>query len=326
MTDPRLADLKPVYLIYGPEELLLTQAVERLKQRLAAVADLDYNLTVLDGDRTDGDSVITVCNTLPFMSERRLVIVRRADALPKDSLDVIARYAADPNPETVLVLVALKLAKNLRVYKAIDALGGVSEYKSPKKGEYAQRVLEFFAQRGKRIGLDAAEVLVRAVGYDLRHLSTEVDKVVAFAGDKETLSRRDVEHVVSTTAPPSVFDFTDALGARDVRAALRLLALLVDQGESVHGILALSVRHVRHMLSVHAIKARSPSGSPVGEIMREVGVANWQANKLLRQAGRYSGPELVDALRGAARTDAEMKTSRDARLVFERWIVDLCRD
>jgi len=324
MAAPDLSDLKPVYLIHGPEELLLDQAVERLKQRLSALADLDFNLDVFDGDSAQPEDVVAAANTLPFMSERRLVILRKADRMTADGLGVLADYTADPNPETTLVLVASKIARNLRVFKAVDALGGVAEYKAPAKRDYAHTVVTMFAEKGKTVGLDAAEVLVRAVGYDLRRLSVEIEKVISFTGDEITLSRDEIEQVMSTTAPTSVFDFLDALGSRDCRDAMRVLAALLDEGESVHGVHAMSVRHVRNLLSARALLERDEEGSATALISREVGVREWQARNLVTQARRFDSAELVDALLSAAESEAKMKTSRDPRLVFEIWVLGVC--
>jgi DNA polymerase III subunit delta len=324
MAAPDLSDLKPVYLIHGPEELLLDQAVERLKQRLSALADLDFNLDVFDGDSAQPEDVVAAANTLPFMSERRLVILRKADRMTADGLGVLADYAADPNPETTLVLVASKIARNLRVFKAVDALGGVAEYKAPPKRDYARTVVTMFAEKGKTVGLDAAEVLVRAVGYDLRRLSVEIEKVISFTGDEITLSRDEIEQVMSTTAPTSVFDFLDALGSRDCRDAMRVLTALLDEGESVHGVHAMSVRHVRNLLSARALLERDGEGSATALISREVGVREWQARNLVTQARRFDSAELVEALLSAAASEAKMKTSRDPRLVFEIWVLEVC--
>jgi DNA polymerase-3 subunit delta len=304
--------------------LLLDQAVERLKQRLSAVADLDFNLDIFDGDSATADAVIGAANTLPFMSDRRLVIVRKADRMSTADLGLLADYATDPNPETTLVLVATKIAKNMRVYKAIDALGGAAEYKAPTKREYPRTVVGMFAARERKIGIDAAEVLVRAIGYDLRRLSIEIDKVIAFSGDRQVLSRDDVEQVMSTTAPTSIFDFLDALGSRECRDALRLLAALLADGESVHGVHAMSLRHVRNLLSVRALQGRPGETMSSSAIAAQMGVQEWQTRNLIRQAGRFSTGELVDGLRSAAAGEADMKTSRDPRLVFERWVVSLC--
>jgi len=318
-----LSDLKPVYLIFGPEELLLQHALERLRKRLAQVADLDFNLDTFDGEKTDGSQIVAAANTLPFMSERRLVIVRDADKMATDELNVIAEYAANPNPETVLVLVAEKMAKNLKIYKAVDALGGVAEYKAPSKREYPHKVVEMFAARGKRVGADAAEVLVRAVGFDLRKLDTEVEKIAAFCGDETTLSRREIEEVMSTTAPASIFDFLDALGARDCRAALKTLSELLGDGESIYGIEAMALRHIRNLISVRSLMDRGEATRPEA-VAPVIKAAPWQAKNLMRQAQRFAEEELVAALRRLAPADAEMKTSRDPRLAFERWCVFVC--
>jgi len=318
-----LSDLKPVYLIFGPEELLLERALERLRARLGEVADLDFNLDTFDGDKALGSEVVAAANTLPFMSERRLVIVRDADRMSTDELNVIADYAADPNPETVLVLVAEKIAKNLRIYKAIQAHGGIAEYKAPAKRDYPRTVVAMFESRGRRVGLDAAEVLVRAVGYDLRKIDTEIDKVIAFSGSETTLSRQEIEEVVSTTAPASIFDFLDALGARDCREALRTLAELLGNGESIYGIEAMTARHMRNLVSVRSLLDRGEAVRPE-EVAPVIKAAPWQARNLMRQAQRFAESELIGALRGLAAADAVMKTSRDPRLAFERWCVSLC--
>ncbi len=259
------------------------------------------------------------------MSDRRLVIVRRADRMPLDGLHLLADYAGDPNPGTTLVLVATKMAKNLRVYKAVDALGGVAEYKPPARREYPRTVIGMFADRGKTVDLDAAEGLIQAVGYDLSRLAIETEKIVSYTGAaKTTLSRHDIDDVVSTTAPTSVFDFLDALGSRDARSALRMLEALLSQGESVHGIHAMSVRHIRKLISISALRARKEGVNSPGVVAREVGVPDWQVKRLDRQAGRFSAVELVYALDSAASTETRMKTSRDSRLAFERWILETC--
>jgi len=318
-----LSDIKPVYLIYGKEDLLLQQAVERLKRRFAETGDLDYNMKTFDGESADGYEIVSAANTLPFMSERLVVVVRKADKLKTADLNVIADYAADPNPATSLVLVAEKIAKNMRIYKAIDALDGVAEYKAPSKREYPKTVVEMFAEHGKRVGIEGAEVLVRAVGLDLRRIDVEIQKVVAFTGEETTLSRDDIEAVMSTTAPTSIFDFLDGLGDRDSRRALRLLSDLLGEGESIYGVEAMSARHVRILISVRALLSRD-SGTRYADIAKDVGAAPWQVKNYARQAEHFSEVELIAALRSLARTDRIMKTSREPRLAFERWILGVC--
>ena len=106
MASSDLSDLKPVYLIYGEQELLLDRAVRRLRDRLSEAADLDFNMETFDGAEVTAQEVVNAANTMPFMSDKRLVVVRDVDKMVADDLARLADYAKDPAPYTCLVLVA----------------------------------------------------------------------------------------------------------------------------------------------------------------------------------------------------------------------------
>ena len=315
-----LSDLKPVYLIYGSEQLLLDRGVRRLKDRLAKVADLDFNMEAFDGDGATADQVINAANTMPFLSDRRLVIVRGVDKMSAADQSALADYAKDPAPSTALVLVATKINRGSRLYKAVDALGGAREYPAPKRGEYPAEVTKLFAEHGKQITSDAARALVEAVGRDLRRLDSEIDKVVAYVGARDRVDAADIAALVTADAV-SVFEYLDALGARDLGSALRLLGMLLASGESVHGLLAMSVRHVRNLLGARALMDRH---TRVDEMAPALGMAPWQVRNVVDQAGNFTPSELSRALCGAAATEAELKSgAMDGAIVLERWVVSV---
>ena len=286
------------------------------------MADLSFNYESFEGESANVDDAIAAANTLPFASERRLVVVNHVDRMAKSAWDDLADYAADPSPTTVLVLTAAKFAKNLKLYKAVDNLGGVAEYAAPKKAEYPREVQSMFADRGKSASLDASETLVNAVGYDLRRLAAEVDKTVAYVGARPKVGREDVTQVVSTTAQTSVFELLEAFSDRDLRRSLGVLDRLIADGESIYGIQALALRQLRDLIVARSLADRGQGSAR--EIAGVVGRPDWQLRNLPRQARNFTIEELVDALRAAAETEAKMKTSRDPRLAFERWIVELC--
>ncbi len=318
----QLSEYKPVYLIVAEQDMLLNQAVDALKTSVAEVADLDFNLETFEGESFNADDVVAACNTLPFVSERRLVIVRGIDKLSKDASETLVRYAENPSPTTILALVGKKLAKNTRLYKIVDKLGGVIERKTPDAREFPRVVQDMFARAGKRVSLDGAEYLVNAVGRDMQRLSVEVGKTVSYVGDRTEVGLADVEEVASTTAKTSVFELGNALGNRDCGAALRLLNRLLGDGESVYGLHALALRQLRDLLSARALIDRGQDSQD--DLAKALGRPAWQMRNLGSQARRFSSGELVALLQAAAASEAEMKTSRDPRLAFERWIVKVC--
>jgi DNA polymerase-3 subunit delta len=314
-----LTDLKPVYLIYGLEELLLERAVRRLRDRLAAVADLDFNLETFDGSSTTADEVVNAANTMPFMSDRRLVIVRDVDKLDAAALETLAAYARDPAPYTCLVLVAAKIARNSKLYRAVAKTGVTYEYVAPKRFEYAGEVVRMLSERGKRASGGVAQAVVDLVGRDLRRLDTEAEKLASYVGDTVVVTAEDVAEVVAAGGAASVFELTDAVGERDTLKALRILHRLVQAGESPLGIHAMLVRHVRALVGARALSARGMSPDAMA---LEIGMAPWLARNASRQAARYEPMELAHALVGLADAEEQMKTSSaDAGLVLERWII-----
>lgn len=266
--------------------------------------------------------MIAACNTLPFLSDRRLVVLTHADKMPKGELDELVKYVENPSLSTIFVIVATKIAKNTRLYKSVDKQGGASEYKAPQKSEYPAEVRRMFAEKGKDAPLRAAELLVNSVGYDLRRLAIEVDKVVAFAGERSRLTVSDVSEVVANTAETSIYEYLDALGNRECERSLLLLGRLLADGQSEYAVLAMSVRQIRDLIAARALIDRGQGSAAA--IARAVGKLEWQVKSLPKQAKGYSATELSRLLRSAAQTEAEMKTSRDSRLVFELWVMNVC--
>ena len=316
-----VADLKLVYLIHGPEPVLLDRALARLRARFADFGDLDFSSDTFDADSADVDDVIAACNTFPFDSERRLVVLRNVEKLPAPSLERLAEYASDPAPFTTLVLVAAKVNRGSRLYKAVEKSGQVAEYKADKR-DYPGYVSEMFAVKGRRVDREGVDLLLEAVGNDLRRLEIEVDKAVSYAGDRKSLSRSDIAEVLSTSAPTSLYEFLDALASRDATDALSLLRDLLDEGESVFALHAMAVRRMRELVAAQTLAHRG-SGSPAA-LAATLGRQEWQVRRIPQFAKRFGAGEPANLLRRAAATEAEMKTSRDPRLAFERWVLAVC--
>jgi DNA polymerase-3 subunit delta len=317
-----LSEYKPVYLIFGEQDLLLEQALDKLKSEVGQVADLDFNMETFGGESADADDIVAACNTLPFASERRLVVVLGVEKLSKEATDTLVDYVTSPSPTTILALVAKKIAKNTRLYKAVEKLGGLIERAAPKAWELPSRVQDMFARKGKRVTLEGAEMLVAAVGKDMRRLAIEVEKAVAFTGERTELTAEDIGQVVSTTAKAQAWEIQTTLANRDCAGSLRLVDRLLSDGESVFGLQALALRQIRDLITARALLDRGDGSVP--EIARALGKPDWMVKNLPRQARGFTSEQLVDILRAAAEGEAQMKTSRDSRLVFERWIVKVC--
>ncbi len=320
-----LAKLKPVYLIYGRERLLLEEAVARLTRRLADHADLDFNHDIFRGGVDEPEAIVAAAQTLPFMSEKRLVVIRDVHHINADGQRVLADYVANPAPETCLVLVAEKMAKNSVLYRTVQkAHGVIHEYEPPRKSEYPGWIAKRLGEYGKTVTPAAAGRIFEVIGEDLERLQNEIDKICLYHDEKERLDTDDVDEVLSATTQASIFELTDSLGNRDARKALRTLENLVARNEPVQAIYHMVVKHMRMLLATKALVERGTTNT--GSIARELKTIPFVAGKYRDQCRNFSTRQLRAIVSHLVDIDFQVKTGRaELRTALEQFVVELAQ-
>lgn len=318
---PDLAKLKPVYLVYGQERLLLEDAVSRLKARLAAQGDLDFNYDVFRGDADRPEAILAAAQTLPFMSEKRLVVVRDVHLMHAEAQKTLAAYVADSSPDTVFVMVAEKMAKNSVLYKAVEkARGTIHQYEAPKKSEYPAWIRGRLAERGKKVTAAAAGRIFEVIGEDLGRLTNEIEKICLYHLDKASLDTEDVDAVLTATTQASIFELTDSLGSRNSRRALRTLENLAGRNEPVPAIYHMVVRHMRMLLATKALLERGVTHT--GAIARELKTIPFVAGKYREQSRNFTAQQLRSTVRDLVDIDFRVKSGRaELRTALEQFVV-----
>lgn len=225
--------LLPGYLIVGADELKRSTAVDRMKARLEKTGMADFNIDERDLSKdAPVDDVIASLNTLPMGTDFRLVILLNCDRLPKAVSEPLVDYFKNPSPTTVCLVVAEKLAKNTRLYKAMAKLGAKAVVDcAPKKAwELPRQVVSMAGAHGKTMDMEAAEELVSRAGENTRLLDNEVKRLAQQVAGA-IITREDVERLVVRTAEAKPWPLLDAVSARDMRRALENLRLQPDKSE-----------------------------------------------------------------------------------------------
>lgn len=217
-------------LLYGEEETLRRRALFELIHRVAPDGD-DYDLENLDaGDRSPADWLAATA-TIPFLSERRVVVVRnllRADPPESSALGAVPDHA-------LLVLVAdesggdeQKLARSLQKWqKAVQGAGGrLLGFDSDPK-QLASALSEELSRLGKTMSPSTLQVLTEMVGGSLSRGVQELEKLALYVGDAPAIRETDVRAVTVPSREWNVFALIDAVLAGEAGGALRHLRVLV---------------------------------------------------------------------------------------------------
>ncbi len=279
-----------------------------------------------------------------FVSGAARLAVEREMKVAKDDASALDGALANGfAPGHVLVVAAGKVDGRLPLVKKLAAAGRRVSVQLEKEGTWdAQRlvlgpVLEsLLAGTGKKVDRGGEARLAELVGDDARVLASEVQKLVAYVGDRKTIGAKDVDEIVTRVAEDPFFALGNAVEARDLEGALGVIDRAVQDGASPFMLLGSLAGTVRRLVAERE-RARKAAGE------RRIGsFTEWQQKVLpaipedelgdkkpygfwmkYQASTRFGRGELLDALAGLAEADVAMKSGQDGRIRLERVLVGL---
>jgi DNA polymerase-3 subunit delta len=165
----------------------------------------------------------------------RFILVKEADRFSPGDIDQFLPYIEGPSPSTCLVLWGDTGGPWKQFFPKIRAVGAVIQIKSFFAGKLIGWIKREAQACGKGMTREAAAYLKDMVGNRLRDLHNEIEKTVAYVGEKPVIELEDVEGVVSEVRTRTIFELTDAIGTRNSLEALRILRRMLQAGEDVAG-------------------------------------------------------------------------------------------
>ncbi len=315
--------LLPAYLVNGEDELKRETVLKRLRARMSKLGDMDFNSDVFDGETATGGDIVAACNTMPFASEARLVVVRNVDSLKKADSEALVDYLGAASPTTVLCLVARKLAKNTRLYKAVAGLGKQAVIDcAPKKAyELPKTVRGMAVSHGITLNDAGARRLVELVGENTVHLDAEIKKLALAHTGAQPIGPAEVEALVTRSAEVKPWDFTAAFAARDIPQCVSLLGKM--ESVSPHALIGMCVTRLRELITAHALAGRGQGGTKA--LAAQLKLPDWRVKNHPGWARRWTAEELRRALVSARDTERAMKSGADADAAFLEWVLSVLR-
>lgn len=315
-------ELASLYLLYGDEPYLVERAVKKLLDKAVDPGFRDFNLNVFYGNECKGDDVFSAAQTLPMFAERRVVLVKKGGDLSAAAMEVLLPYLQDPSPGTCLILQAEKVDGRKKFYAEFKKRGEAVEFKRPYENQLGPYVRDEVRAAGKKIDSSAAELLAYLVGNNLQELVSQIEKLCIYCGKSDSIGVADVKAIVSDTKVESVFEFTDALGSKDLPKALKLLTSLLQDGEAPLRILGAVSRHYRQLWQVRELLDKKV---PSAELAKASGINPYFLKKVTDQARNYTVGELKQVFERMLELDLAFKSGGLEEPLFERFVMDACR-
>jgi len=268
----RTGEIPPAIYLFGEEDVLKEEAVRAIVERVSDPGLRDFNYDQRSASQLDAEDVETLCNTLPMMADRRLVVIRDVETWNKRARAraAVLGYLEKPAPETVLVLVQGASRREDERNEADPDLVRVTcavemERCGPRLAE--KWVLKRAEERGIVLAPDAAAHLVKAVEGSLGAARTELDKLAGLGGEN-TVTLEQLTASLGIRHGETQADWIEAVLQDETGRAASILPFVLDQpGVSGVGLLA---QLGSHLIGLGVARAVYDRGLRGGELQRAV--------------------------------------------------------
>jgi len=319
-----------VYIFHGDDQLAIEKAVAEMAAALGDPSTADLNIARLDGHLNNPEEVGMAAYAMPFLAARRLVVFSNPlkRLTNKTAQERFIRLLDGLPPTTALVLVIEDSSKNRKNRQGewekswqvlknshwlVKWADGAGErvlrrcYPLPSAREMKGWIVNQARQMGGQFLPEAAAALAGQTGSDTSFASQEILKLLTYVDFSRPVESDDVLTLaLSGGDQTDVFSMTDALADGNTREASRHLHHLLENQEP-HSLFYLVVRQFRLLIMAREVL---DEGGGAAEIMKELRQPKFVADKLARQAQRFSMTDLENIYRRLLTVDEAAKTSR----------------
>jgi DNA polymerase-3 subunit delta len=330
-----------LYVLYGEDDFTRQQALNEIKSSIGDETALATNTTVLDAPQVTVDHLRTVAEAMPFLAEKRLVIIngllerfdpRASSGRRKKAADApnrqkeyksLADYLGTVPDSTVVVLVDGKLSNKNPLLNLLSTRAKVRTFLLLARDRLRQWINNRVKVRGGSISSQAVDLMERFVGANLWVMASEIDKLVLYTEGRQ-IEADDVRRVVSYVQEASIFELVDAILEFRGGVAEKLAEQLMQRGASPAYILFMLTRQARFIVRVKELKNQR---RPEAEIMGKLEMpSSFVLRRTLEQASRYTMARLKEVYHRLLETDLAIKTGRyNAELALNILIAELCQ-
>lgn len=311
-----------VYVICGKDKFLAGSECEALLDRLLPVDQRAMALYQPRAEDADIAEVLDELRTMPFLAEKRVVLIKDADPFVSANRQYLEKYFDSPSPCGVLVLTVGTWPKNTKLAKKLAAAGqliDVAEIKGWKLPKFAADCAE--SKHGKAFAGRSAELLVELVGDDPGRVTSEVEKLAMYVGDRKLITADDIEKLIGHNRMFNAFAVIDAITAGDMGTAIeRLRNMFAADKSAEYTVVGAFAYHFRRMFTAKTLLAKGMAQRQVIGQLRIWG----NVDGFFRQLGRMSLEKIAAVLCELARIDYASKTGQaTCRVAIEQLVVKL---
>ncbi|KOF56735.1 MULTISPECIES: DNA polymerase III subunit delta [Clostridium] len=331
--DIKKGNLKNSYIIFGFNEQLIKDYIKKIIGKLVNKDFISLNYDVFDGSTVDFNSIYNALETVPFMSEKRVVVVYRANFLGDNSKNFnkngddivksLENYITKIPKQSVFIMYYVfdnpreRISKKIRSFEKKTC---VVEFSKLKGLGLQKKVKEIFESKGKNIGKAELSFFCSKVDDNVDVIINEAEKLCCYAIDRD-ITHDDIELICHPKESNDIFNLVDFISQSKPEKAIEILNEIMFKGEKASVILYMIERQFRIMLN---LRIGMESGKSKETLSKELRLNIYICDKMMHQCKSFSVNKIVGAIDLCLSTEKELKSlSGEAKFKMELLIINI---
>jgi len=317
----KISSLSPIYFFYGSEEFLKDEAVSIIQNVVIEPSTREFNYNVFHLPETDIATVLYTANSLPFLNEKRLVVLKNFGKMPASQDELFENYLDNPSPTTCMVLIGNDKIPKRKIFEKIENKFSTVNFHNLFENELKHYIIEIAAKSGKTISLDTSEILCEITGRNMLEIKREVEKLILFSGKSKEITADDVEKCCCHFRENTGFDLIPHIAKKEIRKAVEMLFKMLNNGEDGLKILsAITDKYKKY----HKFYGFIDKGANEYAALAQVGVRFYK-DDFLRDTKNFSREQIKTGLRIILDAELKMKSGGNPEIELEKLLFNLCQ-
>lgn len=295
---------KKVYLLYGDEPFLVNSYKKRLRE--AVSGDDTMNFNYFEGKNPDVKEIISLADTMPFFSEKRLILIDGSGFF-KGAPEELVTYLLQIPDTTCMIFCESEVDKRNKLYKKVKEIGYAAELNKQDSAQLMKWAAGILAKDGKKITKQVMEYFLERTGDDMENIRTELEKLVCYTMGRDVITKEDVDAIGTVHVTNRIFEMVSAIVAGNTRKAMDLYEDLLTLKEPPMRILFLIARQFNQLLQVKELVSQ---GASKGSIASKIKVPPFAAGKLMTQAKAFTREQILSYVELCVDSEEAVKTGR----------------
>ena len=327
--DIKKGNFKNVYFFYGPETFLIENKVSSIKKRIVPEELDSVAFSKFDGKEADIKSFIEECDILPFVTDKKLVIVKNTgwfNNVNVNEYKMLKKYIEEIPEYLYIIFVEesfdKKKEKNIDF---IEQIGGVVFFDILTVNQLSVWVDKLFTDEGKSVAPADISFIINACSQSMGRIYTEVNKLILFSGDRVKIKREEIEALVVKTSEYKIYEmFDDIVNQNNHKATEKLLNLL-EGGEKPTVVISGVAGKLYELLLVKLLNSDRVSIKEISSYL-DFPRPDFVINKMITQSKKFGEPYLKRMIKKGIEYDKMIKNGRiSGEKAAEMYVMELLK-